>query len=506
MPQDQNRALQTEKEQATPSRRAFLQGALCCVATAPLAASGAADPPAVSPKAAVKPTMAGTGRPGSIAGINPKNVVEGYRSRQLGELSDRQLVRGVSAVISRPGRGLTSFTLHAPLELLARAGLLPLVAPEDRELARLQMVASAAAYGQGVQVLPDPAPLAPFADLGAATRRFAGVFAEGDEDGLEAVVLQMARQFGVASLVHALTPRLLPTLTSASHAHIGLWLLLRHGEAGDLQDAALLRAAARRLAADPKGRLASFAGMKIEGTRTLAMGPEKIEQEILAKLANPPKGKKPSSFSIRPLMEAAENSTTIEDFFADFIRRDLTTEQIDAAFRAVLRVCAHAMLQDTRQQAKFGWSHCLTLPQAASGLSSLNLHRKLGLATTLVWVMAYRTILSDRALDFSYRPKPFGGSLREALETGPEAAAGRFWHADPREVGEMQRILASEAAVRNDQHLVKYTRACFDLCGFDPTSWRLYYASAATLSAIWIVETPRQKIADHFLDGRSTPA
>ena len=69
----------------------------------------------------------------------------------------------------------------------------------------------------------------------------------------------------------------------------------------------------------------------------------------------------------------------------------------------------------------------------------------------------------------------------------------------------MQRTLASEAAVRNDQHLAKYTRACFDLCAFDPESWRLYHASAATLSAIWIAETPRNKIKDRFLDGRSTP-
>lgn len=443
----------------------------------------------------------------SVEDMDPKNLVEAYHSRRLGEWSDRQVVRAVAEVISRPSKkGLTSFTLHAPLELLARAGLLPLVAPEDRELARMQMVASAAAYGRGVTAVPEPEALPPFADFSAASRRFAAVFADGEEDALEAAVLQIAKQFGVASLVHALTPQLLPTLTSASHAHIGLWLLLRHGGAGDVDDASLLRAAARNLAADPEGRLASFSGMKIAGAKPLARSPATIEQEILDKLADPPKGKKPSRFSIRPLMEAAEATGTVEDYFAEFIRHDLTSEQIDAAFRAVLRSCAHSMLQDTRRQAKFGWSHCLTLPQAACGLSSLNLHRKLGLATTLVWATAYRTILSDKALDFKYRPKVFRGSLREALETGPDAAAGRFWHADPGEVGDMQRILASEAAVRNDQHLAKYTRACFDLCGFDPQGWRFYHASAATLSAIWIAETPREKIPERFLDGRSTPS
>ena len=312
-----------------------------------------------------------------------------------------------------------------------------------------------------------------------------------------------------ASLVHTLTPLLLPTLTAASHSHIGLWLLLRHGAVGDPSDAGLLRAASRMLAADPKGRLASFAGMSAvhdPASKPLEKTPEQVEDWVLERLASPEKAGERALGGIRGLMEAAESAGAADRLFGDFIRRDLSAEQIDAGFRAALRASAHAMLQDDAGIAKFGWSHCLTLPQAAFGLSSLGQERKLGLAAALVWAAAYRTVLSKKkTLDFGYRPKKVEASLREALHGSPEEAAGRFWHMDTSETDEARRLLASEAAVRNDQHLAKYTRACFDMCGLDPTQWRLYMASTAKLCAIWIAETPREKIADRWLDGRSTP-
>ena len=506
-------------EPETPSRREVLQ---CCLgvavalpaitgpAGAALAASaagqgqdeasGTAEGPAISTSA-----TKGSDATGSLHGIDAKDVFETYRRRGLDRLSDRHLARSVAEIISQPGKGMTSFTLHAPLELLARSGLLPLVQPDDRELARMQMVASAAAYEGGVEMLPAPTRVAAFGSLDEAGRQLAKVFTAADEDGLEAVVMQIAEEFGTSSLVNVLTPAVLPTLTSASHAHIGLWLLLRHGDVGDPRDASLLRAAARRLAADPKGRLASFEGMHVVGNRPLNKTPAQIERELLQRLADPPKGKSKGS-GIRNLLEAAEATGNIDRYFGEIIKYQWNDAQIDAAFRAILRVSAHSMLQDDLAMAKFGWSHCLTMPQAACGLSSLNIHRKLGLATTMVWIMAYRTILSQRRLDFAYRPEIVqGASLIEALHSAPDVAASRFWHADPSELNAMRTLLASEAAVRNDQHLAKYTRACFDMCGFDPDHWRLYMAGAAKLCALWIAETPRQKIADHFLDRRSTP-
>lgn len=179
---------------------------------------------------------------------------------------------------------------------------------------------------------------------------------------------------------------------------------------------------------------------------------------------------------------------------------------MDAAFRAVLRVCAHSMLQDDLDHAKFGWSHCLTLPQAACGLSALNMDRKLALATTLVWITSYRSVLSKKNLDFSWVPKKTGAdmSLEEALNTSPAVAAARVWHADESELPGIVETLATNASIRNDQHLVKYTRACFDIGSFDPTHRQLYLSAAAYLCSLWISESPADEIKENLLAGRDT--
>jgi hypothetical protein len=281
-----------------------------------------------------------------IGGIDPNNVVDAYKDRALGELSDVEIYDQVCPIVARPPvRGLTSFTLHAPLELMARYGLMRLVEPSDRELSRLQMVASAAAYGHQVGLMPVPARVHSFPDANTAAEELASTFTSGDADGMEALVLSVASQFGTKSLMNLLTPLALPTLTGASHSHIGLWLLLRHAEPAGVEDASLLRAAARALAADPTGQMKSFQGMSIEGTQHLKTPPEQVCEEILDKLADPAKGTLGGQ-SIRELVEAGEKTGNVDTLFEDFIRHDLSQPQIDAAFRAVLRVSAHSMLQD----------------------------------------------------------------------------------------------------------------------------------------------------------------
>ena len=173
----------------------------------------------------------GTSNLHRISGIDPKNIVDEYEVRALGDLSDAEIFDQVCSIVARPPvRGLTSFTLHAPLEVMARYGLMRLVETSDRELARLQMVASAAVYGHQVDLMPDPARVYSFPDANTAAAELAGTFRSGDADGLEARVLSVAWHFGIKSLVNLLTPLALPTLTGASHSHIGLWLLLRHAE------------------------------------------------------------------------------------------------------------------------------------------------------------------------------------------------------------------------------------------------------------------------------------
>ena len=105
----------------------------------------------------------------TLDGLDPKNLVHQVKARNLDAVSDEELFRQAAAIVSRPSADNEpgGFVLHAPLELMARYGLLRLVSPSERELARLQMIATAAVYGSGVR-LPLPRRVKRFPDLNVA--------------------------------------------------------------------------------------------------------------------------------------------------------------------------------------------------------------------------------------------------------------------------------------------------------------------------------------------------
>jgi hypothetical protein len=197
-------------------------------------------------------------------------------------------------------------------------------------------------------------------------------------------------------------------------------------------------------------------------------------------------------------MEAGERSGTIDRLFGELMLCELSDDEVEAGFRAVARVSSYIMLREREEDA-----HRLTQPQAAWGLGSVHLARKLALASALVWITSYRLISRKGPLDFTAQPEaapPIG--LREALESGPDLAARRFWHASDEERDQVHEVLATEAAVRASQHLVKYTRACFDLSGLDPPSRRLYLTAAAVKCSLAIAKMPRRTILDHLAGER----
>src|SRR3954454_23869310 len=88
-------------------------------------------------------------------------LVKAYRGWDFDQLSDTALAQEVARSISRPRHDpADSFVLHAPLELTARLALLPYVAPDHREAARLRLFSIAAqfdAFGAAVDEPPGTA-------------------------------------------------------------------------------------------------------------------------------------------------------------------------------------------------------------------------------------------------------------------------------------------------------------------------------------------------------------
>src|SRR6202041_3765026 len=98
------------------------------------------------------------------------------------------LLRAVAECIACPKvRINTSFLLHAPLEFLARAWLLPRVPPRAREAARRRIAEIAARYAvEGPEIEPDPKTY-PTED--AALAELSSALLAGDADAVDGALL-----------------------------------------------------------------------------------------------------------------------------------------------------------------------------------------------------------------------------------------------------------------------------------------------------------------------------
>ena len=109
--------------------------------------------------------------PNPLLGIRVGELADEYERRDLVGLDDQRLVDSAAAIIGVPRDEVVgdrySFVLHVPLELLARAALLPYVVPDAREGARLRIVALAAGYEASGPAAADP-PRADFDSLADA--------------------------------------------------------------------------------------------------------------------------------------------------------------------------------------------------------------------------------------------------------------------------------------------------------------------------------------------------
>lgn len=116
------------------------------------------------------------------------------------------------------------------------------------------------------------------------------------------------------------------------------------------------------------------------------------------------------------------------------------------------------MLVDSSAHVPYGWTHCLTLPQAVLGLANRSVDPDRALAIAATGVLAIRAALGDGQLD----------------------------EIDVSDLPPVDReTLATDAATRHDAHVVKYTLACLDAASDDPDFAPLYLNAAARLLAWW---------------------
>lgn len=385
-----------------------------------------------------------------LAAVDVADVPAAYHRVGLDRLSDHELLDAAATVLSHPRAGPPdSFVLHAPLELLARWALLPLVEPSRREAARQRIVWLAATYAQSDAPAGRVAPGA-FDDLESAAARLTAAIAAGDLDDSEAAAAWLGRHADATDIARLVGDAVGPSLAAAAHAGIFLHLLPRVAPRSPLA-ASMLRAPARELARHPDWTIRWIDDFAAPS------GPDGAGADLAGALAATPRADPPAGGSIHALVTCVDESGVAAEVVGAVTEAVTSPRDVRAATRQISRVAAWSMLQDDPAKAPYGWSHCLTIPQGVAGLAacSTDPRRIVRIAATHV------------------------AAFRASLSTGPISPS------TPAPAASVTS-LATHAAIHPDAHLAKYTVACLEASRYDPEMASTYLAAAAHLSGWWI--------------------
>jgi hypothetical protein len=259
--------------------------------------------------------------PNPLQAIRVDEIADEYERRDLVGLDDQRLVDSAAAIIGVPRDEVVgdrySFVLHAPLELLARAALLPYVAPDAREGARLRIVALAAGYEASGPAAADP-PHAHFDSLADAALTLVGAIDAGDLDDVDTAATWLGVRARPNQLGPLLADTVLDRLSAAGHANIYLALLGRTQPRGVTGQ--MLRHPARELA---KG---SVRRIRVPSTYSITDARGGHALELLGLLTDQKAIGPPHSLFIAPLLEYAQERSVFEPFLEDrvFVAPDRT--------------------------------------------------------------------------------------------------------------------------------------------------------------------------------------
>ena len=326
--------------------------------------------------------------------------------------TDAELIAACAEVIDVPKAAPPdSFLLHAPLELLARAILLERVPAEGRARARARIQWLADTYeaaGPSVEPVPDVTAI-----------------------DVDDVLVSLAAA-GHAPILFSLRARV-----AAVPATFGNRLV------------------AAEVARDPDWKLTWAPSRRADG---ISSG------DLAERLAAPRSPGDPGSDFIYPTM----NLTDTSGLAAEVLDAPLRDLDVKTARRILLRVAAQSMLQDNRDAAPYGWTHCLTMPQAVLIAADHGADPDVAVAVAATYVLGFRATQGRVRIDPAWAPR-----------TG--TAAERVWSMPDDSLPSLIDELITYGALHPDAHVAKYTLACLDAAEADPDARRLFLAAAAHL-------------------------
>jgi hypothetical protein len=361
-----------------------------------------------------------------------------------------------------------SFVLHAPLELAARSTLLGLASARALPAIIDRIDAIADDWQAYAPPLDDGIELPVDTDPEASLRAAAAI---SDYLSADAAYVTLCRTTAPDRVLDLLAELTIDRLGGAAHASI---FVDQIGRLREITPNHLL--AGRALLID----VVRGWDRRIEWIDAIDPDARRPDATLFEQLLDVPSPGDPGSNFIYPTMSIVDRTGLARELIAPTLAH---TTVADARIQ-LLRLAAHSMLQDDPAQAPYGWTHCLTMPQATLNMAHRLPDPSRAVAVAATYVCGFRGTLSETAVDPTWEPEPVGPGITLA-NASPAEAAGLLWRATtdrPRLVQELIDL----AGAAEDAHLVKYTEACLTAARDDPDAAHVFHAAMAYLGAWWI--------------------
>ena len=363
--------------------------------------------------------------------------------------------------------GLSSLEIHAPLEVMARYLLSPYVDSPRRRCARRNLAKAARDFADVAT---------PPASADELTNRF------GDEDLAVAPWQTVGHVLDEALCQpqsrNALTTRILQQVGGAGHGQI----LLHHVLDADPHVRAKLlphvQMFVRAFCEDPS----TEGGAVIPQLRPMLRASPDAIDEFLGGI--PQSTADTPHTGIRGVMARGQGVEVAE---IDSTAGRTSRTPFDAAGTAC--IAAARMMLTAETDMEYGWSHCLTLSEAAWGF--VDRGEDAGAIVALSYVTGFVAALGFPgwpSLASAASTQTTGvAAFRQALASpSPEDAVAICLSAQETFAMEAWGEIISQASTLEDAHLVKYVYACLKCASRKPEAEPIFLAAATRLLARWL--------------------
>lgn len=420
----------------------------------------------------------------AIKSLPLEGFASAYLASDLVSIADSEIKDACLQIISNPVKEPKSFTLHAPLETMARSRILDYVSPESKEMARMQMCATARLYLESEPVDSSELISAPSKDYDLESMKKAV-----DSSDIRTVNNMLAGACkDDENILDELLARILTgSVRAAMHGDIFIGQTNRSNVHGTLK-LALSQMFVRGVTLDTKNKEVPMAARRWEtpNTKPNTLSPSEAISKAEAIIS------RIESSMYRTQMENVGSTEGIAGIiqqswpeipsFTQPARQiaELGEVGIEHMFRFITRVAAATMIKDVKKHRRYGWTHMLTLTEACVEVAQIPGLAKLAVEVALVIAASWRITMTEQEL------------TKEDLTRVDEKLLPKEW--------DWQHILEF-AAKRNDAHLVKYALACHDRAERDAESEQLFRAGAIVLVNDWLPETPEDKLQGSLFVG-----